>query len=230
MSYNFLGLVNRVNQRLNEVELTESNFGTAKGFYATTKDGVNSAIRQINQEEFEWPFNHDTVDTYLSTGDVRYFVPNDCKTLDMDSFRVKKDSTIGNSTQKLKVIPYEEYLDKYVAAEYDSAVGRGLPRYVFRTPSLEFGVYPVPNEDYPIVYEYYRTPVDLIKATDAPQIPEQFANVILEGAMYHVYLFRGEVESAALSQNRFRDGIDNMRTTYINRYEKVRSTVIEGQQ
>jgi hypothetical protein len=32
MAYEFLGLVNDINRRLNEVELTSANFATAAGF------------------------------------------------------------------------------------------------------------------------------------------------------------------------------------------------------
>ena len=41
MATTFLTLVNDVNKRLNEVELTSSNFGAATGFYAHIKDAVN---------------------------------------------------------------------------------------------------------------------------------------------------------------------------------------------
>ena len=58
MSYDYIGLVNDVNRRLNEVELTSANFASAKGFYSLIKDSVNSAIRDINQTHHEWPFNH----------------------------------------------------------------------------------------------------------------------------------------------------------------------------
>ena len=58
MAYNFLGLVNEVNRRLNEVELTSVNFASAGGFYNTAKDSVNSALRHINHEESNWPWNH----------------------------------------------------------------------------------------------------------------------------------------------------------------------------
>ena len=53
MAYNFLGLVNEVNRRLNEVELTSANFDSATGFYSHAKDAVNASIRYINQSEFE---------------------------------------------------------------------------------------------------------------------------------------------------------------------------------
>ena len=51
MAYNYLGLVNEVNRRLNEVELTSSNFDTAGGFYSSAKDAVNASLRHINHEE-----------------------------------------------------------------------------------------------------------------------------------------------------------------------------------
>ena len=50
MAYNYLGLVNEVNRRLNEVELTSSNFSTATGFYSQVKDSVNASIQEIDQE------------------------------------------------------------------------------------------------------------------------------------------------------------------------------------
>ena len=58
MAYDYLGLVNDVNRRLNEVELTSSNFAATTGFYSFAKDAVNSSIRHIQQEEYEWPWNH----------------------------------------------------------------------------------------------------------------------------------------------------------------------------
>ena len=68
MAYNYLDLVNEINRRLNEVELTSTNFLTAKGFYHTAKDAVNSAIRHINHEEFNWPWNHREEEEILSAG------------------------------------------------------------------------------------------------------------------------------------------------------------------
>ena len=66
MAYNFLGLVNAINRRLNEVELTSSNFATATGFYSQAKDAVNAAIRYLNQSEYFWAFNHNTKEQTLS--------------------------------------------------------------------------------------------------------------------------------------------------------------------
>lgn len=225
--YNFLGLVNDINRRLNEVELTSSNFPTAIGFYATAKDAVNATLKLINHQHFEWPFNHVAKQESLTQGTVRYDIPADTKTLDMDSFRLIRDETLGNETVKLKVISYEEYLDEYVDQEYNSSTNlQSTPRYVFRTPSQEYGVVPVPDKNYNIAYEYYKNPVSLNLYSDVPSIPEEFRYVIVDGAMVHAHAFRGDLQASQLSQQSFQEGLKAMRTIYINRYEYLRSTVV----
>src|SRR5210317_1060663 len=120
MAYDFLGLVNEVNKRVNEVELTTSNFATVKGFYAHAKDAVNAAIRDINQHEFNWPFNHVEQEDVLSADVSRYPFPHDTKLINFETFRIKKDATLGNRTTRLSIMAYEEYLDHHVEQEYDS--------------------------------------------------------------------------------------------------------------
>ena len=81
MAYNYLGLVNQINRRLNEVELTSANFDTATGFYSQAKDAVNSSIRYVNQTEYNWPFNHVTQEDVLTPNIMRYGNPDDSKTI-----------------------------------------------------------------------------------------------------------------------------------------------------
>ena len=120
MAYDFLGLVNDVNNRLNEVELDSSNFSTSTGYFSFAKDAVNSAIRHINQEEFQWPWNHVVETETLRAGVVRYSFPDDAKTIDMNSFRIKRDSSLNVGTIRLKNMMYEEYLEKYIDADYNT--------------------------------------------------------------------------------------------------------------
>jgi len=228
MAYDFLGLVNDINKRLNEVQLTSSNFPTAEGFYSSAKDSVNSAIQYINQSQYEWPFNHVEENDVLVPGNIRYTIPADVKTIDFDSFRIKRNDTFGNETRKLIVLAYEEYLEKYLDDEYNTANTsiRSLPRYVFRTPDQKYGVWPAPNQAYELMYEYYRLPVDLILPTDVPSLPEQFRSVIVDGAMYYAYTFRGNTQDATLHLQKFDKSIKDMRSLYINRYEYIRDTRI----
>lgn len=225
MAYNYIGLVNTVNKRLNEVELTEANFSTATGFYSFAKEAVNSAVRHINQEEFEWPFNHVEATETLLPGEVRYSMPYDAKTINMNSFRIKRDNALNVDTIKLKVLNYEEYLDKYADYEYNySSEGNTVPRFVSRAPSRELIFVPSPDQAYEVVYEYYSSGYDMALATDLPTLPEQYNHVIINGAMYYVYQFRGDMQAAQLAMQTFEKGIKHLRSININRTEYIQDT------
>lgn len=225
MAYDYISLVNDINRRLNEVELTSSNFSTATGYYSFAKDAINAAIRHINQEEYEWPWNHVEETEVLVAGEVRYSMPYDAKTVNMNTFRIKRNSTLNVETVKLKNMTYEEYLDKYADSEYNSnASNRGVPTHVVRTPSRELIFYPAPDKAYEVVYEYYALAYDLESATDVPNLPEQYRYVIVDGSMYYVYQFRGDTQTAQLSLNRFEQGIKQLRSLHINRTDYLRDT------
>lgn len=222
MSYDYIGLVNDVNRRLNEVELTDSNFSTSTGYYSFAKDAVNSAIRHIQQEEYEWPWNHVEQTEKLSPSVARYSYPYDAKTLAMKSFRIKRDITLNTGTVKLKQLDYEEYLDKHADDEYNSSTGK--PTHVVRSPSRELIFYPKPDEPYEVVYEYYTTGFDLESSEDVPNLPEQYKYVIIDGAMYYVYQFRSDLQAAQLALQKFEQGIKQLRSIHINRTEYLRDT------
>lgn len=226
MAYDFLGLVNAVNRRLNEVELSTSNFASATGFYSQAKDSINASIRYINQSEYEWPFNHNTEELTLTANTSRYAFPADAKVIDFQTFRIKENTSLGNATTKLSELSYEEYLDKYISQEYNSTSIQGVPTKVVQAPNLHFVLTPEPDKAYELVYEYYNFPTDLAIATDVPTIPERFQHVIVDGAMHYGYLFRGNTQDALVMKEKFDEGIKHMRSQLINRTPYVRSYMI----
>ena len=76
----FLDLTNRVLRRLNEVELTSGDFTSARGIQAAAKDGINSAVFDLNRQQFTWPFNAAEELTTLVIGQTEYSNPNNLKT------------------------------------------------------------------------------------------------------------------------------------------------------
>lgn len=223
MAYDFIGLCNDVNKRLNEVALTTTNFSTVEGYYSFVKDSVNAAIRHINQEEFEWPWNHVEEEQTLTAGTSRYSFPTDAKTINFNTFRVKRSATFGNPTQRLKPLQYEEYIEKYVDQEYDTDTNnRGVPEFIVRTPSREFILVPEPDKAYELVYEYYQLGFDMALHNDVPSLPESYRHIIINGAMYYVYQFRADTQMAQLSKEMFEDGVKYLRSQHINRTEYIR--------
>ena len=62
--------------------------------------------------------------------------------------------------------------------------------------------------------------------SDTTTIPDRFAAVIIDGATAFVYQYRGETNQYQLNFARFEQGIKNMQSLLINKYEYVRSTVV----
>ena len=223
MAYNYITLVNEVQRRLNEVELTTATFDTARGFHALSKDAINSSIRHINQEEFEWPWNHVEASEVLLADEARYSYPYDAKTINMNTFRIKRDADLNVDTIKLKILSYEEYLDKYADMEYNSNLS-STPRYVVRTPSRELMFIPTPDKAYEVIYEYFTSSYDLQKYDDVPTTPEQYRHVVVDGAMYYAYVFRADMQAANATVSKFEQGLKNMRSLNINRTNYLRDT------
>jgi hypothetical protein len=225
MAYNFLSLVNDVNNEVNELNLTEATFYNVEGYHAQAKRSVNAALKRISQTNFEWPFNHITQETALTAGQTRYNYPADAKTVNFDSFRVEYQGKM----YRLSAGDYEEYLDNHADADLNGLDHMGTPSKVYRAPDLSFVLYPAPRDGMTVVYEYYTIPSDLVLATDVPFVPEQFRDVIILGALAYVYRFRGDIEGHISQLNEFKQQIKEMRTLYQNRYEEVRSGYIPRQ-
>ena len=219
MAYNFLGLVNDVCAKVNETELTAANFDTKLGVYTNIRDAVNKAVRDINQAEYEWPFNHVSQTDTLKVGSTRVPLPSDYKTVDWDSFRILRDSTLGNKTKKLEQIPYEIHQNNNIDNEYnsDDTGVQGLPRTVARTLSNEYVLNPPSDKAYLLTYEYFRHQVDMVLPTDSPMVPEQWRYAIVDGAMYYAELFRGDKEAAMIHQDKFNRSLKDMKRIYITR-------------
>jgi len=292
----FLSLTNSVLARMNEVQLTSSNFTTARGIQIQAQNAVNEAIRYINQREFNYPFNHSTHTETLVPGTVRYSLPNDAKLADYNTFRIVKDSTLASSGNNLSIMQYNEYIDKYVdqedeidtttldgtlsssattvtvastsgfdssgtifieneqitytgtssteftgatrgangttAAAHASAVqvaqftAGGVPTHVVRTLDNNYLLYPYPNKTYALKFDYFTFASDLSAHGDTPTIPDRFSPVIVDGATSFAYQYRGETQQYQLNFARFEQGIKNMQSLLINKYEYVRSTVV----
>ena len=118
----FLSLTNSVLARLNEVQLTSSNFSNARGIQIQAQNAVNESIRYINQREFQYPFNHTTKTQTLSPGIVRYSIPTDAKHVDYNTARIVKDTTIGASGANLRILQYNEYISNEHITQEDEIV------------------------------------------------------------------------------------------------------------
>ena len=104
--------------------------------------------------------------------------------------------------------------------------GGGVPRNIVRTPDNNYLLYPYPDKQYTLAFDYFTFPSDLAAHGDTTSIPDRFAPVIIDGAAAFVYQYRGEMQQYQLNFGRFEQGIKNMQSLLINKYEYIRSTVL----
>jgi len=294
----FLSLTNSVLARLNEVQLTSSNFSNARGIQIQAQNAVNESIRYINQREFQYPFNHTTKTQTLSPGIVRYSIPTDAKHVDYNTARIVKNSTLGSSGANLTILQYNDYINREnvtqedeivtttlaealdateteiditsstgfdstgtifieneeitytgistntltgctrgangtTAATHDNATSvaqfdnGAVPRFIVRTLDNNFLLFPFPNRAYTLKFDYFAFPTDLSAQDSTTTIPSRFDPVIIDGATAYVYQYRGETTQYQLNFSRFEQGIKNMQSLLVNKYEYVRSTMIQ---
>tara|TARA_R110000824_G_scaffold7795_1_gene35152 strand:+ start:110 stop:1048 length:939 start_codon:yes stop_codon:yes gene_type:complete len=297
MALTFLTLSNSVITRMNEVELTSSNFTSARGVQIQCQNAVNESIRYINQREFGYSFNHATNSSTLVPGKTRYSLPSSTKSVDYSTARIKKNTTLNAAGNNLPTLNYNEYIDRdyanledeissttlngshsssvttltltsttdfdssgtvYIGGEqvtYTAISGNditgctrgansttaaihaddvfvaqfdngGVPRNIIRTPDNNYLLYPYPDKQYTLTFDYYTFPDDLSAHGDTTSIPERFAPVVIDGATAFVYQYRGETQQYQLNFARFEQGIKNMQSLLINKFEYIRSTVI----
>ena len=229
MAYNYLEITNEVLARFNEVALTSSNFSSARGFQTQCKNAVNDAINYIFQREFGWGFSHSEQSQTLVAGTTRYLFDSTVYHADYETFRISKDDSLGVAGLSLRVLDYKEYVDKYIDQETTSDIG-GVPIFVFRTPDNNYGLYPYPDAAYTLKFDAYIKPISLSAATDVPLIPEQFRQIIVDGATAYGYQYRGESQQYGINFARFEEGIKHMQSLFLNSYEYVRSTYLPRSQ
>lgn len=220
----FLDITNDVLEELNEVPLTSSNFTSAIGFQAVAKNAVNKAIRDIQNQQWEWPYNHQYQTQVLSPGVSIYTLPNNCRSVDWDTFFVERDDNLPSPQRGmwLNEISYDDYVQKFkeiVVAEDSSQWAP--PQAIFRTQNTEFGVYPAPDQVYTIDYEYWKTYTKLVNYNDLSSVPDLFDYVVIDGAMYYCYRFRENSMAGADAKSSFEQGIQKMRDIYVLDYLKL---------
>lgn len=227
MSATYLSLTNELLRRMGEVTLDTTEFDGARNIQALAKDAINSSIREVMHYAQEWPFSLVTETQTLTVGQGVYDLPADASNVDWDSFYLKQLSAANNTPHKLPAVSYVNYIDNMRASEDQTGTGGYGPAVnVYQTQEMKFGVTPKPDQEYEVEYKYWSFPADLSAATDTMIIPARFRNVVIDGAMMYMMIFRSNEQSAAIHRDKFDTGIRMMRRLLMDEPMYMRSTVI----
>jgi hypothetical protein len=224
----YLSLTNELLRRMGEVTMDSTDFDNARNIQALAKNAINSSVRELMHSAQEWPFALVTQTQTLATnGTATYAFPSDFSSVDWESFYLKQLTAANNQPKRLLVLTYTQYLDERRPVEDQTGTGGyGAPEVVYQTQNDYFGVSPKSDQAYEIEYKYWRFPNDLVSANDACIVPSRFDNVLIDGAMTYMMLYRSNEQSAAIHRDKFENGIKTMRRLLLDEPLTMRSTMI----
>lgn len=224
MPSTWLELTNKLLRRVNDVEITQADFNSTRGVQAVAKDYIQDVCRQISTKRPNWPFNAVEHHQDLVAGSEEYAWPIDFTTAEWGSFQIQEDDSLGSEYKTLKAITRDEWYKYLRDKDYTSGDdGLDIPVYCFPSHGNGWGVSPTPDAAYPIRYRYYKTPVDMTEYDDETTIPEKFDYVIMAGALYHMNLFKENLDGAAMMKDAFNEGLADMVAAFLPNETSMRS-------
>ena len=216
-----VGEVYNISVRAYDTNSTGQAFKVQVGTAAEGTQNLNSTITVTdfgNGEILSTTFTATAATTFITLNN-----PSTATNMDVDYVRVKRQE----EAVKLKPMTYDGFLQgafrKDVAAN-DSQYGR--PLFVYRTPDHKsFGLSPIPKfDDYTVFYEYYKTHTELSAHSDTMDLPDIYADVIVNRAKYYLYKLRNDVPMANISNAEYEEGVRRIRTEMLNHIEYMKDT------
>jgi len=142
----------------------------------------------------------------------------------VDFVRVSESDIIPT---KLQYVTYENYLQGIIHRDkVNSSDHYAKPQSVYRTnDNLGFGISPIPDRDtYQVNYQYYKSHTELSSATDTLDLPDIYADTIVNRAKYYAYKLRSDIPSANIANAEYEDGVKRIRIESLNRQDYMKDT------
>ncbi len=216
-----VGEVYNISVRALDTNSTGQAFKVQVGTAAEGTQNLNTTITVTdfgNGKILSTTFTATAATTFITLNN-----PSTATNMDVDYVRVKRQE----EAIKLKPMTYDGFLQgafrKDVAVN-DSQYGK--PLFVYRTPDHKsFGLSPIPKfDDYTVFYEYYKTHTELSAHGDTMDLPDIYADVIVNRAKYYLYKLRNDVPMANISNAEYEEGVRRIRTEMLNHIEYMKDT------
>lgn len=229
MAKTYLDLVNVVLRDINEVPLTETNFGAARGLQAFVKEAINRALMDIVNYSDEWPWLTNvpltsaspSTDTFTTVAGQREYLITRQETdgegnlVDVAIDNIDWDTFLFvdvDSASRVFPLPYTDY--DFVAKSLP--VSDDKPEFVYRPlNNTHIGVYPTPDKEYPISYISWKPPVLLSETTDEIPFDERWYTVVVSRSRYYAWMFRENIQQAQVANNEYERNVKRMFLKYM---------------
>lgn len=99
---------------------------------------------------------------------------------------------------------YAQTVENFTSDSYQS------PAFVSRKPSNDYIIFYPPDRVYQVTYWGYTVPERLSAYSDTHLVPEEYENIVVDMALHYMYMFRDNIENAAMAKSRADDGLAKM--------------------
>lgn len=188
-------------------------------------DWLNDAYKDIQGHQTNWLFMK-TDFSFTTTASTREYSVSTIGLTDherwkVDEFgdmRVYLTSTGSSGEQYLSYLPWEQYRRLYLFGS--TRTTEGFPKFMSVHPDQSLDFYPVPDDTYTVVGEYYKAPTefditDSDTDTESPIFPSQFHMMIIWRALMFYGAFYAADEKYQHGQNEYKKLLRKMQFTQL---------------
>ena len=173
----FLELCQRVASRAGIATNAPTTVEGQTGILGKLVTWVVEADTYIQTMYHDWKFLFKEGSQPVTTGSAEVLKPTDYAHADITTF------VLDDGTDKVE-LQYMEYRDFKQLIKLSTT--EGTPTCITLKPNGNFQLYPTPEIDYTLTFDYYRTPVELSANSDESLIPERFHRlIVLQAVIYY---------------------------------------------
>ena len=220
IDYNTVRLVKDTDLSTSGGQLGVLNYNDYLKNYVTQEDDITSTTLNGSQSSSVGTFTLTSSTGFSSTGTV--YIGGEQVT-----YTGVSGNDITGCTRGANSTTAATHASGVTVAQFTTG---GIPRKIVRTADNNYLVYPFPNKQYVLKFDYYTFPTELSAHGDTTSIPARFDSVVVDGATAFVYQYRGETQQYGINFGRFEQGIKNMQTLLVNKFDYLRSTFIPRSQ
>ena len=195
MSYTLSNLVSQVQSRLDDT-----------GFSSTTiKQFINDTQREITNDK-RWRFMEATTNLTSSVGSQSIgSFPAD--------YQIAIDLRISSPVAYAKKLPFLDYTVVDEQYSDQTIYANSTPMFWYEYANVPY-IFPQADQVYTLTLRYLKTPTELSADADVPQIPEEYQELLVLGALSRCHELNDDYDKAAI----VRQKIDELLISMTKRY------------
>jgi hypothetical protein len=205
MAYTLSDLISRVQQRVRDTG------------YSTSE--ITSYLNDTQNDVFnEYPMQFmDGLQTYTVTTNVADITDGD----GLPTNFVQAISLSDTSTGRERTIPYIEasQLDEQYPDPFDTTSHPANYPMFWTMYDQTIKLFPTPAGAYTLSLKYHKKPTELEDSADVPEIPSEFAELLVVGAAYRVMQVKDNYDQAGVLQNKY----DELLQKFVVKYSQLQT-------